>query len=279
MKQSFVTPVFALACLLCQEGAEALSTSSPSSKEHGSSNDGAMSRRSAVGIALGSIIAQSQITASPANAAVNSQGDDPRSNLLLTIQQKRPEAEVMQAIDALVPLNPAKQGPPTWKEDLEGEWKLIWSANDDFSPLLRLPKPFKPDSYQYFGQPATVEVGEGRVAQGLTGGIFGTSQAWLSSGIEPLSAANPYILEIEPPFRLQLGGRPGSGRPKKTIVEAGDDAEFRKVNARTLEAQQAGKNIYEQVYVERNGKGSLRISTITDGDPVIVGAILIHEKL
>jgi hypothetical protein len=273
MKQSFTAVVFTLACLLCK--GEALSSPSPSQK---CGKNGDISRRSAIGIAVGSLIAQSQLNIDPANAVVDEQ-DDPRSNLLRAIQQNKPEAEVMQAIDKLIPLNPAKQGSPTWKNDLEGEWKLIWSANDDFSPLLRLPKPFKPDSYQYFGQPASIEVGEGRVAQGLTNGIFGNSQVWLSSGIEPLTAENPYVLEIEPPFRLQLGGRPGTGKPKRTIVEAGNDADFRKVNARSAEAQQAGKNIYEQVYVERNGKGSLRISTITDGDPVIVGAILIHEKL
>jgi hypothetical protein len=63
------------------------------------------------------------------------------------------------------------------------------------------------------------------------------------------------------------------------VAEAGSDAEFRQLNARTEEAQQAPMNQYKQLYLEREGKGSLRISTITDGDPVIVGAIFCHVKL
>lgn len=240
-----------------------------------------LSRRSAMGVTLG-ILSQYQISTSimpVANAIEESQ--DPRSNLLQAISKSKADEIVLDAIEKLLPLNPAKQGgsDATCKEDLDGEWKLIWSMNDDFSPLLRLPKPFKPDSYQYFGKAASIEVGDGRVAQGLTGGILGTNQAWLSSGIEPAPGTDPYALEIEPPFRFQLGGRYLTGKPKKTIVEAKNDADFRKVNARSVEAQQAPKNIYKQLYVERNGKGSLRISKITDGDPVIVGAILIHEKL
>ena len=47
-----------------------------------------------------------------------------------------------------------------------GEWELIWSYGAEaFSPLLTLPRPFRPDSYQYLGPIATIEVGEGRVAQ------------------------------------------------------------------------------------------------------------------
>lgn len=246
-------------------------------------NENNLSRRSALGrVALG-ILSQYQVSASlvpqPANAIEESK-DDARSKLLQAIKGSRSDSEVLEAIDLLIPLNPAKQGSDeTCRVDLDGEWKLIWSMNDDFSPLLRIPKPFKPDSYQYFGRAASIEVGEGRVAQGLTGGIFGTSQAWLSSGIEPTGTDDPYALEIEPPFRLQIGGRYLTGKAKTTIVEAQNDADFRKVNARSVEAQQAPKNIYKQLYVERNGKGSLRISKITDGDPVIVGAILIHEKL
>jgi len=238
-----------------------------------------ISRRSAMAITFTGLLSSQCTILTPLPVNAIDEEIDPRSRLLDAIKKGKPEAEVMQAIDKLTPLNPAKQSTGTWREDLEGEWKLIWSANDDFSPLLNLPKPFKPDSYQYFGKPASVEVGEGRVAQGLTNGFFGKSQLWLSSGIEPLNPKDPYTLEIEPPFRLELGGQYLTGKPKKVITEAGNDAEFRKVNARTVEAQQAPKNIYQQMYVERNGKGSLRISSIIDGDPVIVGAILIHEKL
>jgi hypothetical protein len=86
-------------------------------------------------------------------------------------------------------------------------------------------------------------------------------------------------LEIQPPFRFELGGRYGTGVPKKMIVEAGSDAEFRKVNARTKEAQAAGKNQYQQMYLENDGPGSLRVSSVIAGDPVIVGEIFVHRKL
>lgn len=87
------------------------------------------------------------------------------------------------------------------------------------------------------------------------------------------------MLDILPPFRFEVGGRYGTGIPKNRVVEAGSDAEFRKLNARTSDAQAAPKNSYKQLYLEREGKGSIRISTITDGDPVIVGAIFVHRKL
>jgi hypothetical protein len=205
------------------------------------------------------------------------QRDTVRSNLLNAIRESKPEEQVLSLIQQLLPFNSEYSNDTL--QDLDGEWKLIWSANDDFSPLLKLPYPFKPESYQYFGKAAAKEVGVGRVAQGLTGGIFGKKQLWLSSGIEPLDKQGAF--EIEPPFRLELGERPGTtyANDKRIIVEANNDGDFRKVNARTKEAQLAPKNVYEQIYLERNGKGSLRISTITDGDPVIVGAILIHEKL
>jgi hypothetical protein len=208
----------------------------------------------------------------------NSEREIARSNLLKAIRESKPEAQVMNLIQQLVPFSPEYSNDPL--QDLDGEWKLIWSANDDFSPLLRLPYPLKPESFQYFGKAAAEEVGERRVAQGLTGGIFGKKQLWLSSGIESLDNKKG-AFEIEPPFRLELGERPRTTNVnhKKMIIEAKNDGDFRKVNARTKEAQLAPKNIYEQIYLERNGKGSLRISTITQGDPVIVGAVLIHEKL
>ncbi|CAJ1945272.1 unnamed protein product [Cylindrotheca closterium] len=253
------------------------------------------SRRSVLGVVIGSMLLPSVVSSSPAFAEDAANGTTPtfvstgaaaaRENLLSAIQQGKPDAEVLAAIDRLKPFNPLPPTSSTAAKSLEGEWRLLWSINDDFSPLLRLPKPFKPNSFQYFGPIAAAEVGEGRVAQGLTSGLLGNSQLWLSSGTEPLpyktveSGNAPYRLEIEPPFRFQLGGRLGTNQPKRMIVEAGNDADFRKVNARTKEAQLAGKNVYEQIYVESKGKGSLRISTITEGDPAIIGTILIHEKM
>jgi hypothetical protein len=100
-------------------------------------------------------------------------------------------------------------------------------------------------------------------------------------------------LTIYPPFRLQLGTIPQSSSTttannnsssnnnnnKRTIVESQSDADFRKVNSRTVDAQNAPRNEYEQIYIENIGPGSLRISIITKGDPVIVGNMFIHQKL
>jgi hypothetical protein len=126
------------------------------------------------------------------------------------------------------------------------------------------------------GSAAAEEVGEGRLSQGLTGGILGSNrELWLSSGAE-LDPADPSTLRILPPFRLELGGPYRSGLAKQTLVEAGSDADFRRANARTREAQRAGQNRYRQIYLDRQG---LRISTITAGDPVIVGAVFVHQKM
>mmetsp|Transcript_21947 Transcript_21947/g.51750 ORF Transcript_21947/g.51750 Transcript_21947/m.51750 type:complete len:393 (+) Transcript_21947:84-1262(+) len=212
-----------------------------------------------------------------------------RNRLLQLISSKstrEEEAEILDTIQQLQQYDPTKgqAATKTYNSDLDGEWKLIWSIKADaFSPLLKLPPPFRPMSYQYLGEAAASEVGPDRVAQGLTGGLLvGQSQVWLSSGVRnnvDNNGDDPSTLDILPPFRLQYGGRYRSNKPKTTIVEAGSDAEFRKLNARTSEAQAAPKNSYKQLYVERGGKGSLRISTITDGDPVIIGAMFIHEKM
>lgn len=199
-----------------------------------------------------------------------------RDQLLNAIARKATDEEVIGIIQNLS--DPSNGKGATLPDRLEGEWELIWSfGTEGFSPLLKLPKPFRPDSYQYLGSPATSEVGEGRIAQGLTGGILGKNQFWLSSGAVPFDQ-DPSVLEIQPPFRFQLGGQYGSGKAKKTLVEAGSDAEFRKVNIRTEEAQLAGKNQYQQMYLEGNGSGSLRVSSVIAGDPVIVGIIFVHRK-
>lgn len=103
------------------------------------------------------------------------------------------------------------------------------------------------------------------MAQMLTKGVLGDNQLWLSSGVEPakdptqataaggggeslltttgdkrsqLSSSEIYgddgmnystssVLEIFPPFRLQLAK--GQGAAKQTIVEANSDSEFRAV--------------------------------------------------
>ena len=196
-----------------------------------------------------------------------------KEDLLQAIADDRSESEILQMIEQLPRTPNAAVG-------LDGSWKLLWSAKADaFSPLLKLPKPLKPDSYQYLGPQAAVEVGAGRLAQGLTGGILSpNNQLWLSSGATT-DERDASILKIVPPFRLEIGGPEGSTQPKRTLVQAGSDADFRKVNARTVEAQQAGANLYQQLYLERDGAGSLRVSKIIAGDPVIVGAVFVHQKL
>lgn len=208
--------------------------------------------------------------------AVDSSG---RTDLLSSIASRSPDATVLAALEALVPLDPSKGRGAAEADDLDGEWRLLWSVGAEaFSPLLTLPRPFRPDSYQYLGGVAAAEVGEGRVAQGLTGGLLGPNQLWLSSGAVA-NEEDPSVLDIKPPFRFQVGGKAGTARPKKTIVEAGNDADFRAVNARTEEAQLAPPNKYKQLYLEGGGPGALRISTITEGDPVIIGAIFVHQKI
>lgn len=124
------------------------------------------------------------------------------------------------------------------------------------------------------------------MAQGLVGGVVSLlggsdTEVWLSSGALA-KTDNPSILEIYPPFRFQLGkvsGATSGDREKRTIVESQSDAEFRAANARSTEAQLAPKNEYEQLYLEDYGTGSLRVSVIAKGDPVIVGDIFVHQKL
>ncbi|KAJ1455015.1 hypothetical protein M885DRAFT_520943 [Pelagophyceae sp. CCMP2097] len=64
------------------------------------------------------------------------------------------------------------------------------------------------------------------------------------------------------------------------LIDAGSDAAFRKTQARTTEAQLAPRNTYAQLYLEETGRtGDLRISRVTAGDPVIVGATFVHVRI
>jgi hypothetical protein len=216
---------------------------------------------------------------SPANAATATTGTVITDRDQLLARQASDE-EIIGLIQNLK--DPAKGRAAFLPDRLDGAWELIWSYGaESFSPLLTLPPPFRPQSYQYLGQAAAVEVGEGRIAQGLTGGILlgvTQQQLWLSSGATP-DPNDPSVLIIQPPFRLQWGGRYQSGRDKITLVDSGSDADFRQINARSVDAQSAGPNLYQQLYVEDSGPGSLRVSTVIAGDPVIVGEIFVHRKL
>ncbi len=228
--------------------------------------------------------ALAKVVAKPSPSSTASSIPQERNALLEAISRKSSDEVIVKAIQNLIPLNPLKSSSPSeYSSALDGEWKLLWYNKSDFSPLLKLPSPFRPDSYQYFGKIAEQEVGEGRVAQGLVGGVVALSggskkELWLSSGAVP-SKDDPSVLEIYPPFRFQWGETPGSSSPKSTIVESQSDAEFRAANARSTEAQLAPKNEYEQVYLENYGSGSLRVSVITKGDPVIVGDMFVHQKM
>jgi hypothetical protein len=141
--------------------------------------------------------------------------------LLQSDQHPTTDGEILAAIEQLIPFDPSKKAAATLSEELDGEWKLLWSIKAEaFSPLLRLPPPFQPSSYQYLGSAASGEVGTGRVAQGLTGGVLRTSQLWLSSRTE-VASDDPSVLEIFPPFRLEFGGRYKSGQAKTLILEGG----------------------------------------------------------
>ena len=243
----------------------------------------------------------SAAVAASAPSSYSSSFAERRDALLRAISAESNDDVIARAIEDLVPFGPflkssSSSPSSSYESALDGSWKLLWYNKSDFSPLLKLPYPLRPDSYQYFGSVAENEVGAGRAAQGLVGGVVGAAfgkdaELWLSSGVVS-SSSSPSTLVIYPPFRLQLGAIPGrgpsddsfsrgagGGGEKRTIVESESDADFRKVNARSTEAQSAPRNEYEQLYLEDFGTGSLRVSVIARGDPVIVGDMFVHQKL
>lgn len=196
-----------------------------------------------------------------------------RNYLIESINSKANDETVLACIDKIVTTQQPLIGSKPLTDRIDGQWRLIWSIKDDkFSPLLQLPPPLRPTSYQLAGPTAAPIVGEGRIAQLLTNGILGHTKTWLSSGIVDYDTNT---FQIKPPFRLEVE-TPVS---RQTLVEAGSDADFRAVNVRSVEAQSAPPNLYQQVYLEDSGPGSLRISKIIEGDPVIVGATFVHVKL
>jgi hypothetical protein len=214
-----------------------------------------------------------------------------RDALLRAINARAGEETVLKCIDDLIAAqsntktksSSSSSSSSSLTDRIDGQWRLIWSIKDDkFSPLLQLPGPLKPTSYQYAGSAAAPIVGEGRIVQMLTNGILGPTKTWLSSDIveyksDSDSTTSSSTLQIRPPFRLELESPFTPNR--QVLVDAGSDADFRAANVRTVEAQLAPPNLYEQLYVEEQGSGSLRISKIIEGDPVIVGATFVHVKL
>jgi len=233
----------------------------------------AASRRAALSRAAAAAAA-ALLPGAAARAAPPAAGADARAALLAAIAAGAADADVAARVAALVAEDPSR-GAAAASPALGGTWRLVWSARAEaFSPLLRLPPPLRPESYQLLGDAAAAEVGAGRVAQLLTRGVLGGGRLWLSSGVAPAAEAD--VLEIYPPFRLELE----AGAARATLVEAASDAEFRAANARAAEAQAAPRNRYQQQYLETTGRaGDLRISTIVSGDPVIVGAVFVHERV
>ena len=305
MKQALVSLIATISSVGWQS---ALSFQSPPVHSHGErlhrsfcasptsiedDNETIATRRQVIGNAITGILtstvtmstplaASAKVVSRPLSASASSNSPE-REALLLALSRKSSDEVILQAIQNLIPLNPMKsKSSAKYASELDGEWKLLWYNKSDFSPLLKLPAPLRPESYQYFGTVAEKEVGAGRVAQGLTGGVLSSlgpnKELWLSSGAVA-KEDDPSILEIYPPFRFQLGEKPGSLTAKQTIVESQSDADFRAANARTVEAQMAPKNEYEQLYLEDFGSGSLRISVVSKGDPVIVGDMFLHQKL
>lgn len=205
----------------------------------------------------------------------------------ITTKTKKSSSQdyILQCIDRLVVASTSSSS------SLDGSWKLIWSMGaEQFSPLLQLPSPFTPESYQWIGSATIPVVGENdknnRIVQVLTSGILGANRIYLSSGIVDVSngivtkdqdstntaSTPPMLLQILPPFRLEVEQQ--QSKRRWMIVDSDSDASFRQVNARTINAQRAPPNLYQQLYVDND----LRISKIIQGDPVILGATFIHIK-
>ncbi|KAJ8598467.1 hypothetical protein CTAYLR_010105 [Chrysophaeum taylorii] len=197
-----------------------------------------MSRRSAV-----SVVSLGVPTISRAN--------DERiatQELVKAIDRGAPTEEVEACIAKLVPLSTSTS--------VDGCWKLLWSARTrNFSPLLELPKPIRPDSTQFFE--------DGRIENSLTRGVLGGSRLVLTAGFD-----DPLIL---PPFRFDVRVLDRSIR----LVDAGSDADFRRTQARSQEEQRAPRNRYVQLYLGKD----IRVSKVVEGDPVILGATFVHRRL
>eukprot|EP00967_Tisochrysis_lutea_P083450 scaffold115985_cov35-Tisochrysis_lutea.AAC.1 len=181
---------------------------------------------------------------------------DPRAALLALLATSPPndDVAVAAAVEQLTPLDPSR-GRGATSAALAGRWQLLWSGHADaFSPLLNLPRPIRPESLQLLGSAAEAAgCGEGRIAQLLDFPVPLLPVVRLSSSARP-DPADGRTLEIFPPFRLELlPGTSGGSGDGRMLVEAGSDAEFRALNARTAQAQVAPRNRYEISYLEESG--------------------------
>lgn len=187
--------------------------------------------------------------------------EGPRERLLEAVAKSASQSSVEELIVEL-----AAQDPSGGRgAEATGAWKLLWSARTlRFSPLLELPKPLRPVSEQYL---------DNGIRNTLRRGILGPAELVLSADKRTAKADT---VEILPPFSLRLRVYGANF----TLVDANSDASFRATQARSLTEQRAPRNQYKQLYLDTSGRpGDLRISTVVEGDPVIVGAVFIHQRL
>ena len=232
----------------------------------------ALSRRQAFGVgvaSLGGLLAAAPCAASPAEDGTVAAA---RAALLQAIARGEPDAAILQKVDALIPFD-LSHGRGATDAALGGPWRLLWTRDEAPAAVQFVRKTLhQPVSTQLLGSSAEAVVGPGRVAQLLD---FGPVRFELSSGAAP-ATDDSAVLVIYPPFRfaaLAAGGR-------LDLVKADSDADFRKVNARSREAQEAPLNRVTQQYLETTGMpGDLRISRITEGDTALVGNVYVHIRM
>lgn len=192
---------------------------------------------------------------------VRAEEASPRTALLEAVERGAPAPVIEALVYKLASTDPSGgRG-----AEATGAWRLIWSVGTSrFSPLLQLPRPLRPTSDQYLVP---------GIRNTLSDGVLGPAHLVLSAGARQ---ADYSTIEILPPFELRLE----IAHQNFTLVQADSDAQFRQTQARTLAEQLAPRNQYKQLYLETSGKpGDLRISKVVDGDPVIVGATFVHQRL
>mmetsp|Transcript_16685 Transcript_16685/g.23007 ORF Transcript_16685/g.23007 Transcript_16685/m.23007 type:complete len:275 (-) Transcript_16685:90-914(-) len=185
-----------------------------------------------------------------------------RQQLLETISSGGDSKEVQLAIDNLVPFNPTNE--PARSPKLEGEWRLLWSS--DVAEVTKatkdFPLPFQ--SIQLIGPGGGME--EGRAAN-LIRVFGGFITLKLSSSAVP-DPANSSAVTIGPPFRLGL-----LVGDKYFPIQENDGAERKDILGNEF-------NEFSQLYFEDSGKpGDLRVSKVTNGDPIVIGSEFVHVRV
>jgi hypothetical protein len=233
---------------------------------HGASSHALTRRQVAVGLSFGGL------HGAVARAAPVPTADVARAELVRAIESGASDELVLERLHALIPFDPSR-GRGAVDGALGGTWDLLWTKDEAPAPVQVMRKTLhQPVGTQLLGDAAAPRFGAGRVAQLLD--VAGV-RFELSSGATP-APDDSRVLQIFPPFRFAALA---AGR-RFEIAEAGSDAGFRALNARTAEAQAAPRNRYTQEYLETSGRvGDLRVSRITEGDPAIVGNVYVHRRI